>query len=51
MDWWSELIDGAPMRDGKSTPSLKRYYRLLNRKFFNGDLPDNVIVQVGRRRA
>jgi hypothetical protein len=44
LDWWEELINGAPM-DGKSTPSLKKYYRLLNRKFFNGDLPDNVVVR------
>jgi hypothetical protein len=44
MDWWNSLIEGAPM-DGKSTPELKRWYRKLNRKFFNGDLPDNVIVR------
>jgi hypothetical protein len=45
MDWWSELIDGAPMKDGKSTPELKRWYRKLNRLFFNGELPDNVVVR------
>jgi hypothetical protein len=44
MDWWDSLIDGAPM-DNKSTPSLKRFYRLMNRKFFDSSLPDNVVVR------
>jgi|SRR5580698_2836378 hypothetical protein len=44
MDWWESLIEGAPM-EGKSTPELKRWYRKLNRMFFGGTLPDNVIVR------
>jgi hypothetical protein len=36
------------IRKDKSDPSLKRYYRLLNTKFFNGTLPDNVIVRWAR---
>ncbi len=30
---------------GASDSSLKRYYRLMNKKFFEGTLPDNVIVR------
>ena len=44
MDWWDKLIEDAPM-ESKSTPELKRWYRKLNRLYFGGELPDNVIVR------
>jgi hypothetical protein len=39
---WSQMLKG------KSDPSLKRYYRLMNSKFFEGTLPDNVLVRWAR---
>src|ERR1035437_6130593 len=32
-------------QDGKSDKSLKRYYNIINKKFFYGELPTNVIVR------
>ena len=43
MDWWDKLIEDAPM-DKKSNPELKRWYRKINRLYFSGALPDNVVV-------
>ena len=31
--------------DGKSNRSLKRWYSIINRRFFNSQLPTNVIVR------
>jgi hypothetical protein len=28
-----------------SDRSLKNYYRIINKKFFNGELPDNVVIR------
>jgi len=32
-------------QDGKSDKSLKRYYEIINTKFYYGELPRNVIVR------
>ena len=32
-------------QDGKSDKSLKRYYEIINKKFYFGELPKNVIVR------
>jgi hypothetical protein len=32
-------------QDGKSDKSLKRYYNIINKKFYFGELPSNVIVR------
>jgi hypothetical protein len=38
--------EGYEMRqDGKSDKSLKRYYEIINKKFYFGELPSNVIVR------
>ena len=36
------------MTDSHSDGSLKKWYRIINRKFFNNELPDNVIVRWAR---
>lgn len=36
------------MRSDQSDRSLKAYYRLINKRFFNGELPDNVVVRWAR---
>jgi len=36
------------MSDTSSDPSLKKWYRNINKRFFNNVLPDNVIVRWAR---
>jgi hypothetical protein len=36
------------MSDTSSDPSLKKWYRNINKRFFNNELPDNVIVRWAR---
>jgi len=36
------------MSDTSSDASLKKWYRVINKKFFLGELPDNVIVRWAR---
>jgi hypothetical protein len=36
------------MTSDRSDRSLKSFYRIINRKFFNGELPDNIIVRWAR---
>lgn len=36
------------MKSDQSDRSLKRWYREINRRFFKGELPDNVIVRWAR---
>lgn len=36
------------MTDRSSDGSLKKWYRIINTKFFNNELPDNVIVRWAR---
>ena len=45
LDWWDELIGSTAVGIGQSNAELKKWYRKLNAKFFNGDLPDNVLLQ------
>ena len=36
------------MKSDQSDRSLKHWYRELNRRFFNGELPDNIVVRWAR---
>ena len=41
---WAAMIN-----KGRSDPSFKKYYRLMNSRFFEGTLPDNVLVRWARK--
>lgn len=43
-DLYEQITKGDRMR-GASDRSLKKYYRDINHRFFNNELPDNVIVR------